>query len=362
MSKGIYVGVGGVAKKSKPYIAVGGVVKKVKKAYVGVGGLPYCTYSSEPSKVAGVPPLSEPKMTLSGGSVGNYAVFAAGRTGSSSMSSLVEAYTKDLIHTTPANLLHSAYAVGNARAGEYLVFSSFYNGTSFKAYADALDANLLVTALPDMRETQNAGTASVGGYAFFVGGGTSSASAYSSALTVTHLSSVISRSNMVGTSVGNYALFHGSVSYSTVEVFDNNLVKGTNVALSDTRRYACASKVGNYALFAGGYSSGYSAVVDAFDTSLVKTTPTALSVARQYATPAANNDYAMFAGGQGGSPEGALGAVDYYDAQLVRYTAPDLDVPRYNPYNKGGASIGDIILFAGGNTGSAYTDTIEAYS
>lgn len=360
MAKGIHVGVNGARKVKKIHVGVGGVARKVKKAFVGISGLPYCVYSSEPSKVASVPALSEIKATTSGGNVGNYAVFAAGRTGSSTMSSLIEAYTKDLIHTTPGNLLHSAYAVGNARAGEHLIFSSFYNGTSLKAYADALDSNLVVSALPNMRETKNAGTASVGDYAFFVGGETSSASAYDSALTVHTLASVISRTNMVGTSVGNYALFHGSVSYSTVEVFDNNLVKGTSIALSDTRRYTCASKVGNYAVFAGGYSSGYSDVVDAFDTSLVRTTPTALSVARQYATPAETAEYAMFAGGQADT---ILGVVDYYDDQLVRYTAPDLSVPRYNPYNKGGASIGDILLFAGGYTSaSTYTDSVEAYS
>lgn len=51
MAKGIYVGVGNVAKKVKSaYIGVDGVARKIKKAYIGVGGVARLIYSSEATK------------------------------------------------------------------------------------------------------------------------------------------------------------------------------------------------------------------------------------------------------------------------------------------------------------------------
>ena len=48
MAKGIYVGVGGIAKKvSKEYVGVGGISRKVSKGYVGVGGVARECFSGE---------------------------------------------------------------------------------------------------------------------------------------------------------------------------------------------------------------------------------------------------------------------------------------------------------------------------
>jgi len=48
MAKGIYVGVGGAAKKVKQmYVGVGGVAKKVKKVYIGVNGTPKLVWQSD---------------------------------------------------------------------------------------------------------------------------------------------------------------------------------------------------------------------------------------------------------------------------------------------------------------------------
>lgn len=46
MAKAAYIGVGGIARKTKKlYIGVGGVARKVKKAYIGVGGVARLFYS-----------------------------------------------------------------------------------------------------------------------------------------------------------------------------------------------------------------------------------------------------------------------------------------------------------------------------
>lgn len=47
MAKGIYVGVGGIARKvNKEYVGLGGVARKVTKGYVGVGGIARECFSS----------------------------------------------------------------------------------------------------------------------------------------------------------------------------------------------------------------------------------------------------------------------------------------------------------------------------
>lgn len=62
MATGVYIGIGGKAKKvSKMYIGIGGVAKKIKKGYIGVGGVAKLFYNSQP--VLG---LSKASITLTG--------------------------------------------------------------------------------------------------------------------------------------------------------------------------------------------------------------------------------------------------------------------------------------------------------
>lgn len=52
MSKGIYTGVGGTARKTpKLYVGVNGIARKVKKGYVGVNGVARLFYSSKPPRL-----------------------------------------------------------------------------------------------------------------------------------------------------------------------------------------------------------------------------------------------------------------------------------------------------------------------
>ena len=73
--------------------------------------------------------------------------------------------------------------------------------------------------------------------------------------TISALSSV--REHLGATSIGNYALFGGGYTTSTysatVDAYNASLVRTTPTALSLARGYLSATSIGNYALFGGGY-------------------------------------------------------------------------------------------------------------
>ena len=73
------------------------------------------------------------------------------------------------------------------------------------------------------------------------------------------------RKYLAATSVGNYALFGGGDS-STVDAYDTSLTRSTPTALSVARESLAVASVGNYALFGGGFysSSEGSSTVDAY--------------------------------------------------------------------------------------------------
>lgn len=96
MAKGMYVGVGGKARKiKKAYVGIGGKARKIKKGYVGIGGVARCFWSGgELGYYGTVTPLSVGRTGLAGASVGNYALFAGGYIGGSGYKSAVDAYTE----------------------------------------------------------------------------------------------------------------------------------------------------------------------------------------------------------------------------------------------------------------------------
>ena len=106
MAKGMWIGIGSVAKKvGKMYIGVGGVARKVKKAYIGVNGVARCFFSSgELSYYGTATAFSANRYSYAATTIGNYALFGGGRTDSSTYSSVVEAYNKSLVKSTPTAL------------------------------------------------------------------------------------------------------------------------------------------------------------------------------------------------------------------------------------------------------------------
>ena len=93
MAKKSYIGVDGVARKIKKwYIGIDSKARKVKKAYIGIGGVarPFMS-GGELAYYGTITALSETRFTLAGATVGNYALFAGGTTGSA-VRSTVDAY------------------------------------------------------------------------------------------------------------------------------------------------------------------------------------------------------------------------------------------------------------------------------
>ena len=77
--------------------------------------------------------------------------------------------------------------------------------------------------------------------------------------TITPLSQA--RANLAATTVGDYALFGGGSSSSVVDAYNSALARSTPTGLSQARANLAATTVGRYALFGGGASSD---VVDAY--------------------------------------------------------------------------------------------------
>ena len=80
MGKGIYLGVGGKARKvKKMYVGVGSRARKVKKAYIGVGGVARpCFGGGELVYYGTVTALNERRNKLAATSVGDYDLFGGG--------------------------------------------------------------------------------------------------------------------------------------------------------------------------------------------------------------------------------------------------------------------------------------------
>ena len=91
-------------------------------------------------------------------------------------------------------------------------------------------------------------------------------------------------------------------------------------------------------------------------TSLTRSTTTELSTARRALAGASVGNYALFAGGQSGSSY--YSTVDAYNSSLARSTPTELSTAGGNG---AGASVGNYALFAGGTNGSILT-TVDAYN
>ena len=106
MTKGAYVGVGGVARKiKKGYVGVDGKARKIKKAYIGVGGVARPCWGGEELKYYGVVThLSDGRASLAATTVGGYALFGGGDYNSGALpgtgkSDAVDAYTAPPLKT-----------------------------------------------------------------------------------------------------------------------------------------------------------------------------------------------------------------------------------------------------------------------
>ena len=304
MTKGAYVGVGGVARKiKKGYVGVDGKARKIKKAYIGVGGVARPCWGGEELKYYGVVThLSEGRASLAATTVGGYALFGGGEAGDFVPNTAVDAYTTSLVHSTPAPLSCSRESFAATTVGNYALFGGGAGGAG--GPVDAYTTSLVHSTTASRTEGRSdLAATTVGGYALF-GGGLYKGSA---------------------PRASTYISFSG-----TVDAYTTSLVRSTATSLSSAREGLAATTVGGYALFGGGFYEGgsaratgvaYSATVDAYTTSLVHSTTTSLSEGRGKLAATTVGGYALFGGGDYNS--GALPGTGKSDA-VDAYTAPPL--------------------------------------
>lgn len=349
-------------------VAAKSVARKIKKAYIGIGGIARpCWGAGELVYYGTTTSLGYEVTELAATTIGNYALFGGGVTGSSSTGTEranVYYYTKSLSRGTATALSYARYGLAATTVGSYAIFGGGAVGERTNSYVDAYNSSLTKnTSISGLSSSvKNLSAATTGNYALFAGGRYSSTSynavtAYDISLTKSSATSLSSARYWMGAaSVGNYALFAGGYGpTSVVDAYDISLTRTTPTALSEGKFSLGATSVGDYALFGGGkQTSGYFSSVDAYDTSLTKTVATPLSVARSSMLATTVENYGVFAGGSNAYNSKV---VDVYDTSLTKTVAADIS----ENHNGGAATTVDkYALFAGG--GSVGTKIVEAYT
>ncbi len=366
MARGCYVGVSSKARKVKKiYIGVDGVARKVKRAYVGdANGVARLWWNGGVLTYYGTATaLSAKRWYLSGGSVGNYAVFAGGYYNDSNV---VDAYDQNLTRTIASTLSEAKHHIPTASIGNYIIFAGGHTSDGNTAVAkkkvDAYNTSLTKTTKTDLANSIDGGVSGVtiGNYAFLASG--TVAVYYNSSLTRyngTALSS--NRLGVAAATVGNYALYAGggAMQYGgwyqgekTVDAYNTSLTRSSAPDLQAARaEMARATICDTYCIFAGGnISSNSYGYVDVYNTSLTKTTVTQLTSSRIGLAGGGIGDYAVFAGG-GSSSSSPVDTVEAYDLNLTKTSVTSLSAARIY---LAAANINDVyLLFAGGRTSSS---------
>ena len=384
MAKGVYIGVDNKARKVKRmYVGVNGVARKIKKAYIGVGGVARLCYSSGGVVYCGT--NDNTQVVLPGtGSSPSYAYFGGGMTAAyaTGVSTGVHRYDTSLTFTSADVLSLGRMSVGGCTTpnNEYVIFAGGSNGASLTEQVNTVDiiskslTSLTPTSLSVAKWTVITAKAGAS-YSVFAGGFAKSGGASKTAEAFNSSLSKLAAPNLSTTgqilssaSVGNYALFAGGYTTSTsglttsytydaiVDVYNTSLTHSTT-SLSVGRKDFAGARVGNYALFAGGdirsssSSKALSDRVDAYNTSLTRTTAS-LSSARYNLTGAGNDYYALFVGGYDGSNYYTI--VDIYDTSLTRTIGTPITTARGSMYS---ATVGNYLLFTGGQIGASTKNT-----
>ena len=282
--------------------------------------------------------LSKARGKLGAAAVGGRALFAGGgyygaygslqsMTACYNGNATVDAYDDSLTRTTAASLSEARISLSGTSVGKYALFGGGYTGKNgfieselprtYKSVVDAYDESLTRTTATALSKARDGTGTVVGSYALFAGGtGSNVVDTYNASLTRTTASSLSASGKVYGAAtIGSYALL--GINNGTMNVYDASLTRTTAASLRTSRIWFAAAAVGDYALFAGGSSkksvggNDYYNTVDAYDSSLVRTTAASLDAARHSPAAAVVGEYALFAGG---SMDGNSRVVDVYTA------------------------------------------------
>lgn len=384
MSKGMFLGVDDTARKvKKMFTGVENVARKVKKGFIGVGGVARCFFSGGGLEYYGTAePLRTGRSLLASATVGDHALFAGGFYSQRNATAQVDAYDSSLTRVSVTDLSAPRGALGGVGISGYALFGGGYHSNSSSVVVDAYNASLTRTLAPAFGGVLSGVSACKAGLVGIFAGAYDDEEFYGNVHIYTPSLTMARYYRNVATlsgaaSVGNYAVFAGGWDFSpvsTVTAIDGAGVATPVTQLAGNKAYIAGASVGSYAVFAGGGNNfdiyGAEPSVDAYNEKLVHSTPMPLSSGRACAAGASTELYAIFGGG-GGLPdyidemEFVTDIVEAYTADLVLEEVAKLSEQRAF---LSAATIGDKVLFAGGNSGfsvrvdaSLQKSTVDVY-
>ena len=283
------------------------------------------------------------------------------------------------IHST-ASLTHESQLGEAVTVGDYAVFAggrTAHNGP----VSDIVDFYNVAT------DTWSSSTMSIGRWGFgmasldgkvYVGGGAPAGGCatygdvdvWDSSLVAWDWSSPsfpslgLSRTLLAATTAGSKVLFAGGITgcssgYTThVDIYDTVSGVSSTASLSIGRNGIASVSVGDMAFFAGGHLGGGATTdrVDIYDASTGVWSTASLSQARQSLAATTAHGKVFFGGGWRGSAAGPTDRVDIYDVATGTWSTSSLSVPRYV---LAAASIGQYVLFGGGFPTSSVVDVYD---
>ena len=375
MSKALYAGIEGIARKiKKMYVGVNGIARKVKKGYIGINGIARLFFAGGAPVYAGeTTPLPNAISRFAGASVGKYAVFAGGSTSGSVSSTSVRttAYDASQVQSTPEYLSQAVCELSGVSLSQYAIFAGGENESKqVVAYDMTLTKSVPATRLSVGRGYMP--VARIGEYGVFGPGYSTVGSrsraarteAYNDELTHFSCPNVTDNNNCensTGASNTNYAVFNGARTYNggatkLTYALDSDLTLINSVQPSDQTGYSRAGATvgdGEYAVFAGGASSSFTMEHDevfAYDTDLVYSNLSELTQGRCNAAALTMYGTAIFAGGQIDDEEGTS-LIELYGPELTKEEGFTMQSARYEL--AGAIADEDVAFIAGGIVGGS---------
>jgi len=168
-------------------------------------------------------------------------------------------------------------------------------------------------------------------------------------------------------STGNYLIFAGGVEQSSPNVarkyhdlvvaYSPDLTEYEATPLSVARVVIDAASAGNIAIFAGGEMPTLMKVTDAYGPTLTKYDIDELKGLRENFASVSLGPYAIFAGGYLDYPYSEYtDTMEVYGSELTRLAGPKLSVKRES---LAGTALGDLAFFAGGIYSDATVDAVD---
>lgn len=254
-----------------------------------------------------------------------YAIFAGGLGNQSESFSSTYAFNSSLV-VSKTSLGNSASSLSGASVGDYAIFTGGYTGEDYVKTGYAFSSSLTRTACNlSVTKSGHVG-ASNPNYALFTGGGSATTNAFNSSLVQSTPSAITStaRYGIGGGQIGNYAVFAGgtasrtsNTAQTTVEAYNTSLVKSTLTSLATARTTMGCGNIGNYLILSGGRKGATRAttslfynVTEVYNLSLVRSDFTAINTARSDIVGVPLGDYLFLSGGY--SKDGASNVVDVF--------------------------------------------------